>query len=231
MVNKKVRVNDIVEVLGREYKIGNLYRNDLFQKYESSKVQSIVDIDTENGKGTYNFHFCLKEDKEEEILKEVCTCIDKILKCVNNNLKESNIIVETNHKYTKNGSIDKRSGSLKMNGKNYSNLFRYIWVSINDVKYELNFMRFFISNENEVNWILESAQFDKTYTDYINSNGVCYPKTPFGQINELDNIIQENRKKNFCYNPASSIFDAENLAKEFIEFICKCESYDGKLGI
>ena len=201
MVNKKVRVNDIVEVLGREYKIGNLYRNDLFQKYESSKVQSIVDIDTENGKGTYNFHFCLKEDKEEEILKEVCTCIDK------------------------------RSGSLKMNGKNYSNLFRYIWVSINDVKYELNFMRFFISNENEVNCILESAQFDKTYTDYINSNGVCYPKTPFGQINELDNIIQENRKKNFCYNPASSIFDAENLAKEFIEFICKCESYDGKLGI
>ena len=229
MANKRAKNGDIVKILGKEYKIGNLYRNNLLQKYESSEVQSIVDIDTEKKKGSYNFHFFLTEDKEEEILKEVCSCIDQVLKYIADNLKDSDIKIETNHKNNNDGSINRKCGYIRMEGEFYSHLFRYIWVSINDIKYELNFMRFFIENENEINCILESAQFDRCYTRYINSDGVCYPETPFEQINELDNIIYVNRKKNFCYNPASSIFDAENLAQEFVEFIRRCERDDGGL--
>lgn len=224
MANKEKKFGEIVTIK-EEYKIGNLYKRNLLQKYEMNKVRPVVDIDSNN------FHFLLDEEMEEEILEEVCPCIDQVRESLEknlNSLNDNSIKIETNHKNKSDGSISKDTGYLVMDGKRYSHLFRYIWITLNGIKYELNFMRFFIDDGNTINCVLESAQFDRTCTENVNAKGVCYSRTPFEQKSELTNIIKSNisNHRNFCYNPVASIFDPEALSTEFIDFICRCERND-----
>ena len=63
----------------------------------------------------------------------------------------------------------------------------------------------------------------------MNADGICYPNTPDQQSAELNTLIEahtnKQKKNNFCYNPSADFNDCEEIAKQFIEFIEKCEAY------
>lgn len=74
-------------------------------------------------------------------------------------------------------------------------------------------------------------QFDRTNKENINEDGICYPRTYQNHVNKLDKLIQDNKGKNFCYNPpvAYEAKEAEKaIVEKFVEFVKKCEEYDTK---
>lgn len=110
-------------------------------------------------------------------------------------------------------------------------LYKYLPFYYNGKIYNINFMRFYIDKDNKVNCIFKQIQFDRTNIQYVNEYGICYPKTYQNHINKLDKLIQDNKGKNFCYNPpvAYEAKEAEKaIVKEFVKFVKKCEEYDTK---
>ena len=84
---------------------------------------------------------------------------------------------------------------------------------------------------NKVNCIFKQIQFDRTNKENINEDGICYPRTYQNHVNKLDKLIQDNKGKNFCYNPpvAYEAKEAEKaIVEKFVEFVKKCEEYDTK---
>lgn len=98
--------------------------------------------------------------------------------------------------------ISKGAGAGGGNGK-LQGLFKYILVKKNGIQYELNFMRFFIDTENNVNCILKAIQFDRCVGEYVNKcDGICYPGTSKWQTDEeLKSMLNQREGKSFCYNP------------------------------
>ena len=113
-------------------------------------------------------------------------------------------------------------------------LYKYLPFYYNGKIYNINFMRFYIDKDNKVNCIFKQIQFDRTMKNYVNEDGICYPKTYQNHINKLDKLIQDNKGKNFCYNPpvAYEAKEAEKavgeIVEKFVEFVKKCEEYDTK---
>ena len=132
-------------------------------------------------------------------------------------------------------------------------LYKYIALRKNGITYELNFMRFFIDEENRINCILGRPQFDRCIGNYVNRKGICYPHTPDSEKGQLKNIISVTEThfgmNNYCYNPnienikfqkndkGNYIVEdgneylksyAERLANEFIDFVKINEEYSGK---
>lgn len=110
-------------------------------------------------------------------------------------------------------------------------LYKYLPFYYNGKIYNINFMRFYIDKDNKVNCIFKQIQFDRTNKQYVNGDGICYPKTYQNHVNKLDKLIQDNKGKNFCYNPpvAYEAKEAEKaIVKEFVKFVKKCEEYDTK---
>lgn len=121
-------------------------------------------------------------------------------------------------------------GTLKCEKKTICTLFKYIVAVKNGVLYELNFMRFYISNDNKVNCIFKSLQYDRVANPKktVNQDEICYPTSYRGQSYEtLYKLIENNKDNNFFYNPQVS-FDAEpeEILKDFINFIKECEKYE-----
>ena len=113
-------------------------------------------------------------------------------------------------------------------------LYKYLPFYYNGKIYNINFMRFYIDKDNKVNCIFKQIQFDRTNKENINEDGICYPKTYQNHVNKLDKLIQDNKGKNFCYNPPVA-YEAkeaekavEEIVKKFVEFVKKCEEYDTK---
>jgi len=99
-------------------------------------------------------------------------------------------------------------GCGKINGKNKAmrGLYKYLPFYYNGKIYNINFMRFYIDKDNKVNCIFKQIQFDRK-------------------------LIQDNKGKNFCYNPpvAYEAKEAEKaIVEKFVEFVKKCEEYDTK---
>ncbi len=130
----------------------------------------------------------------------------------------------------------KGEGCGKINGKNKAmrGLYKYLPFYYNGKIYNINFMRFYIDKDNKVNCIFNQIQFDRTNKENINEDGICYPKTYQNHVNKLDKLIQDNKGKNFCYNPpvAYEAKEAEKaveaIVEKFVEFVKKCEEYDTK---
>jgi hypothetical protein len=124
-------------------------------------------------------------------------------------------------------------GCGKINGKNKAmrGLYKYLPFYYNGKIYNINFMRFYIDKDNKVNCIFKQIQFDRTNKENINEDGICYPRTYQNHVNKLDKLIQDNKGKNFCYNPpvAYEAKEAEKaIVEKFVEFVKKCEEYDTK---
>ena len=88
-------------------------------------------------------------------------------------------------------------------------MFRFITAIYKGKKYELNFMRFFLTDDgdrNEVNCILGAIQFDKVdkLSASINSETICYPNKD--DVVELSNLPKDT---NVCYNPNIELTDIE----------------------
>ena len=125
-------------------------------------------------------------------------------------------------------------GKINRNNKVTRGLYKYLPFYFNGKIYNINFMRFYIDKDNKVNCIFKQIQFDRTMKKYVNEDGICYPKTYENHVNKLDKLIQDNKGKNFCYNPPVA-YEAkeaekavEEIVKKFVEFVKKCEEYDTK---
>lgn len=122
-------------------------------------------------------------------------------------------------------------GKINRNNKVTRGLYKYLPFYFNGKIYNINFMRFYIDKDNKVNCIFKQIQFDRTMKKYVNEDGICYPKTYQNHVNKLDKLIQDNKGKNFCYNPPVT-YEAkeavEAIVEKFVEFVKKCEEYDTK---
>lgn len=118
--------------------------------------------------------------------------------------------------------VDCQKGEGCGNNKVTRGLYKYLPFYYNGKIYNINFMRFYIDKDNKVNCIFKQIQFDRTNIQYVNEYGICYPKTYQNHINKLDKLIQDNKGKNFCYNPpvAYEAKEAEKaIVKEFVKFV------------
>lgn len=130
--------------------------------------------------------------------------------------------------------VDCQKGEGCGNNKVTRGLYKYLPFYYNGKIYNINFMRFYIDKDNKVNCIFKQIQFDRTNRRNVNEDGICYPKTYQNHVNKLDKLIQDNKGKNFCYNPPVA-YEAkeaekavEEIVKKFVEFVKKCEEYDTK---
>lgn len=123
----------------------------------------------------------------------------------------------------------KKTGEGSGRGKKVMRgLYKYLPFYYNGKIYNINFMRFYIDKDNKVNCIFKQIQFDRTNRRNVNEDGICYPKTYQNHVNKLDKLIQDNKGKNFCFNPPVAYDDIEGIVKEFVKFVKKCEKYDTK---
>lgn len=103
-------------------------------------------------------------------------------------------------------------------------MFRFITAIYKGKKYELNFMRFFLTDDGDrkaVNCILGAIQFDRVdkLSASINSETICYPNTA-----DKMNLSKLPKDTNICYN-ADPDWTAKDIKDEFETFI---KSYDEK---
>ena len=88
--------------------------------------------------------------------------------------------------------FENSDGTLKCSNAEYDFknvlLYKYIALRKNGIAYELNFMRFFIDEENRINCILGRPQFDRCIGNCVNRKGICYPHTPDSEKGQLKNI-------------------------------------------
>lgn len=124
--------------------------------------------------------------------------------------------------------VDCQKGEGCGNNKVTRGLYKYLPFYYNGKIYNINFMRFYIDKDNKVNCIFKQIQFDRTNRRNVNEDGICYPKTYQNHVNKLDKLIQDNKGKNFCFNPPVAYDDIEEIVKKFVEFVKKCEKYDTK---
>lgn len=218
------------------YSIGNLYVESVKEenKIEEMAYEKIFDDES------YNFHLYPADHICEN---DIADKIVLLRKDVRELLKKRDNVI------TSECSIEKDTLFLDTNKGNHaptSPLFKYIYMKKNNIVYEINFMRFYISKEeNSVNCILAAVQFDCCVGEYVNKTKegeciICYPTSYQGQKSQLNHIIEKSQNRNFCYNPPIqfSLNDieqeklrntiAKKICEEFIYFIEKCEEIKRK---
>lgn len=142
------------------------------------------------------------------------------------NVENDKILVYTNN----------RNGTLKYQKNTVSRIYRFITAYKNGVKYELNFMRFFIDKGSSVNCILNSLQFDRVLGNdlkslpdtSLNKGKICYPESYEDlELEQLGQVLK--KQENFCFNPKVR-FENEpgSIADEFISFINQCEKMENE---
>lgn len=201
----------------------------------SSEEDAIFDCNS------YNFHLY---PEDVELRKNISVEVGVIRKRIISNLeskKDKDVKVRMikrinfdNQCYKTDDNIIYISEGGGSGGKLANGLFKYIVARKNGVQYTLNFMRFFIDKDNNVNCILKSFQFDRSFGGNLNrESDICYPKSYRDQDNEkLKKLSRVNEKKNFCFNPKIKIkdwsnvneFELQNITDEFIKFINEVDS-------
>ena len=172
-----------------------------------------------------NFHLI---PKDSSIAERIAKSNGEIREKVSIELeKEISLKLDSRLRVKPNGDEGSKGGDKAQKG-----LFKYLPVYYNGKCYNINFMRFYIDKEKKVNCIFKQIQFDRTLKKYINEDlekrGICYPTSYENHVSTLDKLIEQNKGKNFCYNPPVSYDDPKAIAEKFIEFIQKCEKAENK---
>lgn len=216
---------------------GKLYERISYKEIEHSNSNNIFDDES------YNFHIYPEESLQSlkrEISNEIKKKREDVIEALCN-LKLSNVNIEIDSNRLNNNNMEtdtiyitKGEGSRGGNGE-LGGLFKYIAATKNGIKYEMNFMRFFVNvldiEVKEVNCILRALQFDRCIGEYVNKSekgcDVCYPNCFRSQSDEeLEKVLKSRIGKSFCYNPQCDFNDtAEKIAKEFIKFINLSDVY------
>lgn len=180
----------------------------------------------------YFIEYCNNNKETFDVIKYDPDNPDKLTKLQmskEENYKNKMIIDEIKGEITGEGC-----GKINRNNKVTRGLYKYLPFYFNGKIYNINFMRFYIDKDNKVNCIFKQIQFDRTMKKYVNEDGICYPKTYENHVNKLDKLIQDNKGKNFCYNPPVAYEAKEDekaveaIVEKFVEFVKKCEEYDTK---
>ena len=210
------------------YESGKLYKfNSSKQKLE--EIENRISIFDTN---SYNFHLCPPEGECQDIIDCIKDKRSKIIDFLKNNPSIEMIKGSDPSKAEdKKDIIYVITGAGKIGGRNeFKGLFKYILAKKNCIKYELNFMRFFIEDK-KVNCILKAIQFDRCIGAAVNMGGICYPKSTIEEETEIlkkhkekkFNVEEFKSGKSFCFNPSVS-YDSENeIAGAFIDFINECD--------
>lgn len=224
----------------KEYKFG---LGELFLGNTSNKIErsSIAVFDTVS----HNYHFYPKnkddlEKLETNLNNKRNSIIGKIKRRDNLQLVETWEDMNVgNEKASKDDTIfyANRDGTLKQDNDHLCHLFKYIAAVKNNVLYELNFMRFYISTDKKINCILKSIQFDRVIDSpqkiekrYANRNEIYYPTAYTNRsIDKLQNIVGDNKGKSIFFNPQVDYEDEpEIILNAFIDFINTCDKYGSK---
>ena len=237
-MGKKGMTNDIDEIMRETggYKPGKAYIDgEWVETYGVDTIGKPAVYD----KNSKNFHIFPNDEEEVAKISDSDKRLrNKIIKYCQNigyfkfiedkgELNDDKIVI-----CKKDGS---KGGVVTLDRKRVANgLYKYLSFYYNGKIYNISFMRFYIDKDNKVNCIFKQIQFDRTNRRNVNEDGICYPRTYQNHVNKLDKLIQDNKGKNFCYNPPVA-YEAkeaekavEEIVKKFVEFVKKCEEYDTK---
>lgn len=171
----------------------------------------------------YFIEYCNNNKETFDVIK-----YEKSRPSENARSKKLRISEEMHDKMVIDKVVDCKKGEGCGKNKVTRGLYKYLPFYYNGKIYNINFMRFYIDKDNKVNCIFKQIQFDRTNRRNVNEDGICYPKTYQNHVNKLDKLIQDNKGKNFCFNPSVAYDDIEGIVKEFVKFVKKCEKYDTK---
>lgn len=203
----------------------HIFPNSMEITDEIKKSEKDLRIDVYN----YFIEYCNNNKETFDVIK-----YEKSRPSENARSKKLRISEEMHDKMVIDKVVDCQKGEGCGKNKVTRDLYKYLPFYYNGKIYNINFMRFYIDKDNKVNCIFNQIQFDRTNKENINEDGICYPKTYQNHVNKLDKLIQDNKGKNFCYNPpvAYEAKEAEKaveaIVEKFVEFVKKCEEYDTK---
>lgn len=207
---------------------GKLYVGDTSEEIE---CVSIFD------KETYNFYLCPQIERND-----IAVEIGEKRKAVIESLKNLDSVIVSDKEISGNEKdviyINAGEGSRGSHRscKELGGLFKFISAKKNNIKYELNFMRFFVDGTangfNRVNCILKSLQFDRCVGITCNRTvkgdcDICYPLCFCSHTDdELEKLLDTRAGQSFCFNPKIEFDDdAEKIAEEFVRFINISDAY------
>lgn len=221
--------NGGIVIDGKTYVGGQLYIGNTEKEIDVGRV--IVDVSNNN------FHLLPQNVGDVQVIT------DKIASVINNILKaykeDKNYKLYDSQKvfYREASQCDSdiisvyantrgNAGAIRFNGISNEEkglrLFRFITAIYKGKKYELNFMRFFLTDDGDrkaVNCILGAIQFDRVdkLSASINSETICYPNTA-----DKMNLSKLPKDTNICYN-ADPDWTAKDIKDEFETFIKSCD--------
>lgn len=223
--------NGGIVIDGKTYVGGQLYIGNTEKKIDVGRV--IVDVSSNN------FHLLPQNAGDVQVIT------DKIASVINNILdvykKDKNYKLYDSQKvfYREASECDSdiiavyantrgNAGAIRFKGISKDEkglrMFRFITAIYKGKKYELNFMRFFLTpnaDRKAVNCILGAIQFDRVdkLSASINSETICYPDKAVKM--ELNNLPKDT---NVCY---SSNIDIENnnLEKLVEDIVSEFETF------
>jgi len=199
------------------FSIGKLYFRDCNHEIDLSKAEQCC-FDEK----TKNFHLypdepilmqCISH-KYDIVRKLICKELEQIYGAVSGKGSKGNIV----------------NPNMKGKYADANGLYRYICIVKEGVTYCLNFMRFFTDDES-VNCILESYQFDYIINGDINKNDkeefeMNYATSAKSEI-LTKQLIKERveSKRSFCYNPNVDFTEKDYsiISEKFRKFIDYCE--------
>lgn len=248
MTNDRNVIAQLTKEIGnkknKELGIGKIYISKVNDKNEFKPYK---DVDNVFDEGSHNFHLVLQD---EQILNNYCNHTREIRNKIVEELKKENGFKTINsNEYKKTAPINDYSEEKKYiyeNGGKKGNLralqntkyseqnyiFRYIPCMKNGIYYNLNFMRFYIDREANVNVIYNSYQFDASLSRYTNQNYIGYPtRYTKHTVNELKEFTH-----NIFFNPETNCLEigkkygeddidkhVKEIVEEFLQFIEICE--------
>lgn len=219
-MGKKGMTNDIDEIMRETggYKPGKAYIDgEWVETYGVDTIGKPAVYD----KNSKNFHIFPNDEEEVAKISDSDKRLrNKIIKYCQNigyfkfiedkgELNDDKIVI-----CKKDGS---KGGVVTLDRKRVANgLYKYLSFYYNGKIYNISFMRFYIDKDNKVNCIFKQIQFDRTNRRNVNEDGICYPRTYQNHVNKLDKLIQDNKGKNFCYNPPVA-YEAKEAEKAIVE--------------
>ncbi len=256
MTNDQELIKKLTKEIGNkkntELKVGKIYlsKEDVKNGFEPYKgVGNIFDV------SSHNFHLVLdisESEKNKIYIEKYTNHIHDMREKIIDVLKEKGFVTINSSEYKKMEPIENynkntiyvyerggKSGYFPAFNKTtcaenkLNHLFRYIPCMKNGIYYTLNFMRFYIDRDANVNVIYNAYQFDASRMIYTNQNYIGYPtRYTKHRLKEINDFAY-----NFFYNPETIGLDfnstkensnereehIDNIVNEFIAFINKCD--------
>lgn len=207
------------------YQIGQLFLNNKPIDAFDSCCNIVFDINT------FNFHMF---PKDPDVFNDVSEVVDKkrqdIIKCMEK--REDIVEAKSEEEAKKNSEKEENDNIIFYYGgtgsrgrinklscfKRYNNdLFKFISVYYKGINYNLNFMRFSISDNKKINCELKRIQFDRVVNKHINigKNG----KKNIFKIGYIP-VDADNKQQSYAADSVHGWEDDENdILEEFACFV------------